>query len=227
MQQFGNPQPSGCLLSSCVAWLVTFKKPMDYQWKCQSDVGACNSRFKFWYLHGSLCISSALKMFSWCKVQMGMPFLCKNTQTKGIAHGTPGMDMVKHSKEVAANHLCEVGMKAQSPCFLLNWYVFSSSSIKRSKNSTGMTGTCEPTANRMVWSTMDLKSCICQKILVITSCISPGSRIDQTKGMTWSSCDDGGWKNQIIDPSRSHACLKMKRLWQFLTRVRLHSNGHM
>ena len=39
-------------------------------------------------------------------VQMGMPFLCKNIQTKGIAHGTPGMDMVKHSKGVAANHLC-------------------------------------------------------------------------------------------------------------------------
>ena len=118
LPQFGNPQPSGCLLSSCVAWLVTFKKPMDYQWKCQSDVGACNSRFKFWYLHGSLCISSALKMFSWCKVQMGMPFLCKNTQTKGIAHGTQGMDMVKQRKGVAANHFCEVGMKAQSLCFL-------------------------------------------------------------------------------------------------------------
>lgn len=37
--------------------------------------------------------------------QMGMPFLCKNTQTKGIAYGTQGMDMVKESKGVAANHL--------------------------------------------------------------------------------------------------------------------------
>lgn len=65
--------------------------------------------------------------------------------------------------------------------------------------------------------TMDLKSCICQKIAVTTWCISPGSRIDQTKGMTWRSCDDGGWKKMtLLGPMLARKWKDCDSFWQEL-----------